>query len=245
MPRLPPEESIKLHLNYINTHRQKLREYPEDIQANFLRTFGIDAKRIAENYLLLGNIDEARKWFVESVNYYRQAREIKLNLSSDIEGGNIFEMFVSSVLSGDGNLIKEVSINIINNPLKDYDLMVFGATNIKLYAMLVLDNPGIEEQQEKFNEVVKKYAKRVSGYLRGERETLEALTKKDREVFLEGIHTYIKSFPRSGSYRNFPLSLYAMVFIILAKDRGMDIDPRKDIDKKYHKYIPMGLVTKE
>jgi len=89
---------------------------------------------------------------------------------------------------------------------------------------------------------VKKYAKRLSGYLLGERETLEALTKKDRAGFLDGIHAYLKSFPRSGYHKDFPLSLYGAVFIILAKDRSMDIDPERDIDKKYHKYIPMGLL---
>lgn len=243
MPRLPPEESIKLHLNYINTHRQKLGEYEKDIQANFLRTFGMDAKRIAEQYLLFGNIEEARKWSAEAVNYYRQAREIKLNLSSDLETGSIFDMFVSSVLSGNENLKKEISANIIQDPPKGYDLVLFGATEILLFAMITLNHHETGEQQEKFNELVKNYGKRLSGYLQGENETIEALTKKNKEKFIEGINTYLKSFPRSGRYKNFPLSLYAAVFLILARDKGMDIDPEKDIDKKYHKYIPMGLVT--
>ena len=242
MGRRPPEEIIQTNNRLILVRNEEIKKAPDDIKASKMDTNGMLSKSIAGQYLLLSNIDETRKWFTESTRYYQQSIELKRKLDIGIDTGYLFEMFISSVLSGNEDLKKEVSQNIIENPPKGYDLVVFGANLILLFAMIARDHPETGKQQEIFNELVKKYAKRLSGYLQGERETLEALTKKDRAGFLDGIHAYLKSFPRSGYHKDFPLSLYGAVFIILAKDRSMDIDPERDIDKKYHKYIPMGLL---
>ncbi|MDO9097686.1 MAG: hypothetical protein Q7U60_06160 [Candidatus Methanoperedens sp.] len=77
----------------------------------------------------------------------------------------------------------------------------------------------------------------------GTLEIITGLAKNSKEIFLKGVNDYLQRFPRGGAYKELKYSLDIPMYINLARKRGMDIDPEMDIDKKYHKYIPMGLVT--
>ena len=181
LPKLPPEESIKLHLDYINTRKQKLNEYEKDVQANFLGGFGMDAKSIAGQYLLLNNTDEARKWFTESARYYLESKKINDNLEGrSFEYSSGLSMIVSASLSGDRNLKNEVAESILKRKPYTNPPGLFLKFQV-IVSNLILGNVNIDEELQELKTLENKYSKKTGGFYTGYTDALMALRTKDSE----------------------------------------------------------------
>jgi len=240
--RRVPEEIIKNNLEYINTRKQKLNEYEKDIQVNFLRGFGMDAKSIAGQYLLLNNTDEARKWFTESARYYLESKKINDNLEGrSFEYSSGLSMIVSASLSGDRNLKNEVAESILKRKPYTNPPGLFLKFQV-IVSNLILGNVNIDEELQELKTLENKYSKKTGGFYTGYTDALMALRTKDSENLKKSVEDILSRFSKSRMSRDYPYEFEIAMILMLAKDRGMDIDPERDIDKKYHKYIPMGLL---
>lgn len=243
MTKLTPEESIRIDLDYINTRKQKLKEYEKNIQANKLKTFGMMSQSIAKEYLLLDNVDEARKWFAESANYYLESKEI-----NDTRGDSNFtyssglSLLKSASLSGNKKLEQEAIESILKkNPYTNPPGLFLKFQVI--VCNLTLGNDDINEEIQELKTLEDKYSKKTGGYYIGYADSLKALQTMDSEKLLENVEQILSGFSRSSLRRDYSYELITTMLLLLGKKRGMDIDPEKDLDNKFYKYIPMNLLT--
>lgn len=241
----------------IEYSRNRIKKYenmwnqiiPDQIPSTY-HSMGLNARHIAIYSLLLGNKDEARRWFEKAAEYYLKRIETGSKTQSVYQGndpGVYLDAFYTSVLSGDTNLPPKIAEGILgmdtNFPQKFPDVAKTYWYS-KSLAGLILDKPSIVS--ENLKALVNNNKIQKNEFFKGASEFIEGLLKKDIHLVSKGISNIIETHEKrikSGQ----PLaddelvSISGTAMFLMAREKGLKIKP-DDVKEKYREYIPWVLL---
>ena len=207
---------------------------------------GLDSETIAVHSILLGDRDEALKWFRKSSEYYflqvESQRSLKGTCSWEGEMGECKNAFYMAVLSGDRELIKRCvgqSLGICAEyPEKYPDL---ANSYFYLVAFTRYLNGELELAREALDGIRVDDKKNIELY-NGLKDGLRGLIACDHQRLVSGLNKILifhaKSVNSKMPYHL--ISIDATVLTKIAREKEIIVKP-DDTDKDLGKYIPWNL----
>lgn len=243
-------------LKEIEYKKNRIKRYediwPQVIQGQIPATYysmGFHSRGIAIYSLLLGNKEESLKWFEKAAEYLEEQIKHQRSLTGSWEGesGSCTDFLHMAILYGDDKLIvkavkKALEINE-NFPRKFPD----AAQNYYYLQALSNIRSGNKEKTKDFiGKIDTKAHKGYEDYFNGLKECLEGLVEEDKELFLNGIYQLLQFHKRKYGKKpvtdNEFICITATVFLLLAKDRELEIKPY-EINEEFRIYIPLVLFS--
>ena len=247
------EEFNKFLLEYIERSKrdfEKCLDYLGNVPPERLPIIysgaGLDAETIAVHALLLGNRDEALKWFRKSSeSYYLQAesqRSLTGTCSWEGEMGRCEVAFDMAVLSGDHELINKCirqSLGICAEYPEKYP--DFANSYFYLVAFTRYLNDELELARDALYKI-RIVNKKHTDLCNGRRVGLLGLIACDRQGLVSGLNK-ILTFHAKSVNSKMPyhlISIDATVLIKIAREKDIIVKP-EDINKGLEKYVPWNL----
>lgn len=237
------EEFVK-EIEYSKNRIKKYEEMwdrivPEQITSTYF-SMGLNARHIAIYNLLLGNKEEAIKWFEKAAEYYSKSR-VK---GRDGEVQIVMWSLLTSLLSKNKDLMDK-SAKIIDD--LDHRTPSYFYHFVSCLANLIIGNEDIAlKNAEKLEELEPTNYSKLK-YYRGLGKTCRGIIKKDSNLVKSGLTDILRRHkslvPSLGKTMDDALvCIPATGLLLLAKIRGTTVNPR-EIEEAYKNYIPWLLLS--
>lgn len=224
------ENSIEQHLKSLEIVGKYLN-HPEPYRRLQNHAMcGNSCRDIGGLYVLLGNRKKGIEYFVQAVHYYLKAHDFT---ASQKAGPQISRLIDSAILSRERELQSKAAAVCLD--AKAFGL-AFAWHRIRLVSNLVLNNDDkVIEIASRMKKIEKREGKRA-GYSEGVASVGQGIVDKDDRSIKTGIDQILsthvtKYIDRIEDSPWLQICLPAVVLLLLARDRGMDV--WKEIDSEY------------
>jgi hypothetical protein len=248
---------INFHKEFVNSNKEKILTSDEKLKSRWLWGLGTNAQAVALGYSMLNDRNDALIWFNKSAEFYFQCMQsydktkLCFGISESFTETIALQVMKSIVLSGNKNFINELSNYTAKNKpeISMSSDLIF---NYVIAASMIIITRG-ERLNEELNEELKKQLKKLSeseekhgegviGYYAGTSDAMEGLAENNKEKILNGINKMLFSFGKYLSRtKDIPLCIDAVMILLIAKNKEIEIDIQEGIYENYQKYIPLYL----
>ena len=243
---------IKFHAEFVNSNKEKILTSDEKLKSRWLWGLGTNAQAAALGYLMLNDRNSALTWLNKSAEFYFRCMQsydktkLYFGISESFTETIALQVMKSIILSGNKNLINETANYIVKNQPEismSSDLIY----NYVIAVSMIITrgerlNEDLNEQLKKLSVSEEKHGGNVTGYYAGTSFALEGIAQNNKEKILNGVNKMLFSFSKHLSRtKDIPLCLDAVMILLVAKNKEIEIDVQKEIHENYKKYIPLCL----
>lgn len=233
MQHRSPEELIQGYKEAYSFFKDEMETKEKKGPQHFI-TIADQANRIALNYLIIKEKENAIYWFRESTKYYLSATKLLYP--------NGLRLVDSVVPLHDNILYRKASDAITGLSYKPYSNTGLFEVYLECIASFLRDSPeSALDYVSKLRELEIKYWKEVKWY-EGLADAVEGIAREDKTLLLNGISRVLEIFKkRNAQLKRIPICTEATSLFILGRRQGIKIE-LEELSKDLQEFIPEVLV---